>query len=214
MPQFKALACAACQKVIRGIMFYCSRPHCDDDRPLGRGEFVCESCYRKPCHKRSHMIKTYKHSILHSVIDPEVSSKICRCSSVPHVDPDGGLASLFPVDPKMKHRVSGGARCGLFCLGDRITEGKLEGQTIQVDRNKQNDEDEDRVQHSRPQRRGKMIRVSGTTGASTEQEGTVDDELDGGVPAYLRAQIKKVPFGNVHVSLMVGPLIIENGVPG
>jgi hypothetical protein len=47
-----------------------------------------------------------------------------------------------------------------------------------------------------------------------EQEGITEAETDKGIPFHLRRYIKKFPLGNVHMGLMVGTLIIENGVPG
>jgi hypothetical protein len=44
------------------------------------------------------------------------------------------------------------------------------------------------------------------------EEGQVDEDED--VPFFLRKSVNKTPFGNVHMALRIGPLIIENGVPG
>lgn len=42
-------------------------------------------------------------------------------------------------------------------------------------------------------------------------ESRLNEKLDSDVPWVLRTVAHKFPFGNTHVSLMVGPLIIENG---
>ncbi|KAL2143634.1 hypothetical protein VTI28DRAFT_10141 [Corynascus sepedonium] len=41
---------------------------------------------------------------------------------------------------------------------------------------------------------------------------TVEDDIDGGVPLPVRKFLEGFPLGNSHLSLMIGPLIIENGV--
>lgn len=43
--------------------------------------------------------------------------------------------------------------------------------------------------------------------------GVADEDLDEEtIPFYLRRYTKKSPFGNVHMALRIGPLMIENGV--
>lgn len=37
--------------------------------------------------------------------------------------------------------------------------------------------------------------------------------VDKDIPLFFRRYTQKYPFGNVHVSLRIGPLLIENGVP-
>jgi hypothetical protein len=39
------------------------------------------------------------------------------------------------------------------------------------------------------------------------------DGPDQDIPFFLKEITNRYPFGNVHMSLMVGPLVIENGVP-
>ncbi|KAF8459251.1 hypothetical protein BDZ91DRAFT_851991 [Kalaharituber pfeilii] len=46
---------------------------------------------------------------------------------------------------------------------------------------------------------------------ATNEGVEVDAEQD--VPFFLKKITNQYPFGNVHMSLMIGPLIIENGVP-
>lgn len=42
---------------------------------------------------------------------------------------------------------------------------------------------------------------------------SLEEALDDDVPLPLRGFTSRFPFGNTHISLMIGPLIIENGVP-
>ena len=41
---------------------------------------------------------------------------------------------------------------------------------------------------------------------------TIEPEADGDIPFFIRRYTNKYPFGNVHMALRVGPLLIENGV--
>jgi hypothetical protein len=48
--------------------------------------------------------------------------------------------------------------------------------------------------------------VSNTT--SVAKEASADRDI----PLFFRKYTEKYPFGNVHMALRVGPLVIENGV--
>jgi hypothetical protein len=48
-----------------------------------------------------------------------------------------------------------------------------------------------------------------TSGATTVAD---EVEADEDIPFFFRKYTEKYPFGNVHMSLRVGPLVIENGV--
>jgi hypothetical protein len=39
-----------------------------------------------------------------------------------------------------------------------------------------------------------------------------ENEADEDVPFFMRKFTNRYPFGNVHMALRIGPLIIENGV--
>ena len=47
------------------------------------------------------------------------------------------------------------------------------------------------------------------TGSTTVADET---EAENDIPYFFRRYTEKYPFGNVHMSLRVGPLVIENGV--
>ena len=40
----------------------------------------------------------------------------------------------------------------------------------------------------------------------------MESEADEDIPLFFRQFTEKYPFGNVHMALRVGPLVIENGV--
>lgn len=56
--------------------------------------------------------------------------------------------------------------------------------------------------------------VNSTERTVTSGESTVFEEAaaDRDIPLFFRKYTEKYPFGNVHMSLRVGPLLIENGV--
>jgi hypothetical protein len=69
-------------------------------------------------------------------------------------------------------------------------------------------------------RPGKLLTVTGrslhdSASRSASESSTsvaTEAQADGDIPLYFRKFTEKYPFGNVHMALRVGPLIIENGV--
>jgi len=135
---------------------------------------------------------------------------------------------------------TGGIQCGILKLGELVALAKYDGiQTVVgvTARRKLRDI----AQVSKPQNEGKKARheakvakvakVSGwrrpqlktvtgtslhdakqrtvTSGATTA---ATEAEADEDIPFFFRKYTEKYPFGNVHMSLRVGPLVIENGV--
>lgn len=221
MPVFRPLRCAECQSIIRGILFRCVKEECKFERPLKPGDYICEDCYREPRHPQSHMAKEYKHSVLRSSITEDISRRICRCTSVRQRDANGQSIPLFPVAATAQHRIAGGAKCGLLNLKDRISDAKLEQQHLKVATRKHQDEKRKasaRVDTGSPIQPTKgpknFSHVKGRPGTGAQQAASVEKNAHKDIPWYLRKNIKKIPFGNVHIMLMVGTIIIENGVPG
>jgi hypothetical protein len=213
MPVFIPMPCSHCGDIIRGIMFKCIERKCREVRKSGLGDCICENCYYTSAHPRKHLTKKYKHSILQETITPERSHKICRCSSVPRADENGVPSILFPVDPKSLHRGSsnkGTIKCGLLTLNERIAEAKYESQLSLAEKRKELDE-------IRKEENGEREPIRKTSSANSPAHlnrdgGALYDEYhDEGIPVHIKRYTDRYPFGNVHVSLMVGPLIIENG---
>lgn len=200
-------------------------------------DVICEDCYRSPgfLHPRDHLLLQYKHCILRDVITPETSRKICHCSTVSQRDANGAYVSLFPVDLRASHQAfekSGFAQCGLLSLGRLVAEAKYEGLLGKLDRGmglnelKRQDEErdakknreEEQVQSANNKKNRKanpkaVVKVETALRESLETEALVRGE-GSGVPFPLRRAANRYPFGKVHMSLMFGPLKIENGVPG
>lgn len=225
---FLPLRCSSCGSIIRGSMF--------NKLDEGGAGSICEDCYWAHHYGQDLFVKAYKHCILAEVITPAVSQNICRCSAVPHFDNSGRSRTLFPVDKEEKHLNidgTGGIQCGLLKLGELVAQAKYDGiQTVVGKRRKPSDAS----QMSKQQKEdGKedvgLIKVAGwqkrqlrtvtrtslhnakqmiaALGATTVAD---EAEADEDIPFFFRKYTKKYPFGNVHMSLRVGPLVIENGV--
>jgi len=204
-----------------------------------KGTTICEECYRESHYGHSGLIKSYKHCILEEVITPSASRVICRCSTIPHFDSSGRSRVLFPVNEEDQHRSvdEGGMQCGLLKLGELVAEAKYDGiqttikKRIRLGEEKRMHEEEVKKREEtqakikskeaaarRGRRNMKTVtrpslhdagNKSGTSGKSVSVEG---EEADEDIPFFLRKYTERYPFGNVHMALRVGPLIIENGV--
>lgn len=192
---------------------------------------VCENCYRQYYHGNERMRKLYKHCVLKESINEDQSQKICRCGTVPHINSDGFHRRLFPVNQLDDHRgtdpLKKGIKCGLLNAGTLVAEAKYNGmlskQEKQVDLIDQKRLDQKRKDEEKLFLKGKAPKFG-----VSQQQSLVDrnqrvaeagnstmldeQEADEDIPFFLRKFTNKYPFGNVHMALRVGPLIIENGV--
>ena len=213
MPVFIPLACTHCGEVIRGITFQCVEQGCREFRKKELGDYICENCYYTSAHPRSHLTKRYKHSVLQETITPEISRKICRCSSVPRIDKNGITSTLFPVDPTALHRGSpnkGTMKCGLLTLNERIAEAKYESQVSLVEKRKELEIiRKEAVDGREPD--GRALKRQSNANLNRDRGALYDEHSDEDIPTHIKRYTDRYPFGNVHVSLMFGPLVIENG---
>jgi hypothetical protein len=153
------------------------------------------------------------------------------CEDVPHYDSQGKSLTLFPVSKDGKHRKAdkpGIVECGLLKLGEVIAEAKYDGMQTITTRKKRNNkrnlagkkrEDNQSVETTKqkqPQRPKTVTQQSqhapdrdATTGTAVAVE---EAEADEDIPFFLKRYAEKYPFGNVHMALQIGPIIIENGV--
>jgi hypothetical protein len=203
-PQFGPAQCKLCKTILRGIMFRCHKTGCVEATLLNSSDFICEECFRGQRHRGDHLVKYYKHCILPEAITPQVSRKLCHCTTVERTDSDGNSVSLFPVDSESKHRCSTGfqfSKCRLLQIGVTVAEAKL--QSVLKSRGLK-----DKIlKNSKPM-------APNATRQLPNLDAKMEDNLDKDVPLAARNYAsEKFPLGNTHISLMVGPLIIENGVP-
>ncbi|KAH8587283.1 hypothetical protein B0O99DRAFT_556899 [Bisporella sp. PMI_857] len=231
IPIFSPARCSSCSSTLRGSMFH--KTDGDDEKTT-----MCEECYRESHYGHPGLVKVYKHCILEEVITPGASRNICRCSAVPHFDSNGRSRVLFPVGEEDKHRSieEGGMQCGLLKLGELVAEAKYDGMQTTIKKRiklgeekrmheeqaKKNKEIEAKIKKKEAARVGRRNMKTVTqpslhdAGIKSETSGksvsVEDQEADGDIPFFLRKYTEKYPFGNVHMALRVGPLIIENGV--
>lgn len=174
-------------------------------RQLRPGDVVCEDCFREERVPQDHLSKTYKHWVLDRAITPRISQELCKCSTVSRWDPDGGVSALYPVDPEAKHRQSteGYSKCPLFLLPGLVAEAKCVDLKVPLESRKWKEKSGTQLFKQSDAHIREPVYAIGAG---------LDEVLDANVPLPLRGYMGKFPFGNTHISLMIGPLIIENGV--
>lgn len=208
-PSFRPLQCAICKKVIRGSFFECVEDDCSKTKGDGP---ICQDCQNAGKHSGHNLRKHYKHCVLAESISASTGRKICRCGTVARHDTDGKSRSLYPVHAKDKHRTTpkGTVQCGLLDLPSLIAEAKFENVVLKVDK-RSTLEEEKRLA------REEAIRRESQKGANQYRRQTTTDTVDEkeaeeDVPFFMRKITDRYPFGNVHMALRLGPILIENGV--
>ncbi|KAJ5341922.1 hypothetical protein N7541_011046 [Penicillium brevicompactum] len=149
---------------------------------------------------------------------------MCRCEAVSHVDSSGEPRSLFPVEENENHFNDYGAwgeRCNILRLGELVAKSKYRGLQATVKPNKPKSS---KAFNARPAKSQYDIggKDLGLTDIATENlyrfpsgsSTSVASEAmaDGDIPLFFRRYTERYPFGNVHMALRIGPLVIENGV--
>ena len=208
-PQLGPARCALCPNILRGVLFRCQQRDCQESPRLSQTDYICEECFRKRKHRQEHLIKVYKHCILDEIVLPQISRKLCQCSNVARFDSNGSYTALYPIEPKAKHRWDGDqnrARCRLFQLPALVRDAKHEGlETTLESRKRVNAVTQDAIGKFKQSIRPGKSRMH----AAGER---LEEHPDADIPFLSKNINSKFPFGNTHVALMVGPLIIENGV--
>jgi len=219
IPVLAPSRCTNCDTIMRGSMYYRTETDTKDQ--------ICEECYLKEFMGKPGFVKTYKHCILSEIINPRVSRKICMCEAVPHHDSQGISLNLFPVDKEAGHLKNGVGKveCGLLKLGEIVAEAKYDGlRTITTRPKSKGREDKkermahaETVQNQQSSRRPKIVEKESQHGTDrAAATGTAialeEAEADEDIPFFLKEFAERYPFGNVHIVLRVGPILIENGV--
>jgi hypothetical protein len=224
MPMLQPLSCHSCRSIIRGSMF---------QRKEDTSKKICESCYWENHYGSDRYVKMYKHCILRHAISKNDSQMICHCSTVRHIDPDGIRRNLFPVDAKDRHRgmtQNNIMKCGLLHLGTLVAEAKYQGMLSNHEKRVSLGDQKHIHEAWEVQQRRETAKAARAVGPHLkvyEQPSLVDtsdrmaeagrstaleeSRADENVPFFLREFVNKFPFGNVHMALRIGPLVIENG---
>ncbi|KAH7128561.1 hypothetical protein B0J11DRAFT_567153 [Dendryphion nanum] len=199
--------CVICTEIIRGSMFKCTSQGC---KYADEGN-ICENCQHEGKHSNHPMKKIYKHCILSESIDFAASRKICQCGSVARMDMDGNPRSLFPVENSDYHRVSakGAVQCGLLTLGELVAEAKYDAIQLKMNRRTIG---QDQIQDEARNRKKAEILSKDKTRELIATETINEKDADADIPFFIREITDRYPFGNVHMALQLGPVLIENGV--
>jgi hypothetical protein len=231
LPTFSPRTCVECHVAIRGCTFV----HVEE-----QSFTICETCYRARHYGQVEFTKRYKESCLHRDLDPETTRKLCYCSDVQRRDENGRPRPLWPINSEAKtdKHLDGGSgdstngkiRCRLYELPDMVAEAKYAGTRTKVDKNTTLDSELKKAmrearqldfaaakqarEKSRPPRSG-LTRLGNTFQSSVAEYGKsfgYTESTPENIPIYLRSITDKYPYGNVHMALRFGPIIIENGV--
>lgn len=187
---------------------------------------VCERCYRQHYHGNPQYEKAYKHCILPKTITPPISLEMCECEGISQEDEEG-VPYLFPVPKGQPHVDNDEARCKLLNLGQQVALAKYYGllnivknqqnqpkgckklacklrSILNLDRKDQNGKDNKSIKISELKR----LPLQDVSNNAAATEAAADEDI----PLFFRQFTQQYPFGNVHMALRVGPLVIENGV--
>ncbi|RAH49433.1 uncharacterized protein BO95DRAFT_471004 [Aspergillus brunneoviolaceus CBS 621.78] len=232
--RLEPLKCSDCSSIIRGSMFTHSGKS-NHAKQLS----VCEDCYRKLYLGREQYVKAYKHCVLAEAITPALSRNICHCADVSRLDSTGLPGALFPISKGERHvAIPLAKRCKLLELNNRVALAKYHGlqSTVRDHRKKDKKMTRFRVKSNgtaaqgiyeparkvtlkgesdskqpplrpEPEKEVPFARDQDTNTASVK-EAMADEDI----PLFFRQFAQQYPFGNVHMALRVGPLVIENGV--
>lgn len=208
-PLFQPLSCSICKQVIRGSFFECTENNC---RKGLRDGSICQDCQHASKHQHNNLRKHYKHCILAESIDASTSRKICRCGTVSRYDTHGKDRSLYPIRSKDMHRNTpkGTIQCGLLDLTSAVAEAKY-GNVVSKKDKRGTLEEEKRL--AREEGRRLELQKETYPYQQPKTSKTVDEkDAEEDIPFFMRKITDRYPFGNVHMALRFGPVIIENGV--
>lgn len=200
-------------------------------------EVICEDCYRRDHYGNECFMKAYKHCILQEAITADISRKICHCITVPHYDKLGRPRNLFPITEEDEHLNADGfgtIQCSLLKLGDLVARAKYDGLREVVGKRKFMASSAFSKELAAAKAEIRASSASKVTTETTEKLKVVtgyslsdiskseatssstsvatEAQADTDIPLFFRRYARKYPFGNVHMALQVGPLVIENGV--
>ena len=233
VPVFAAQHCSTCLSALRGSQYRVSSVR---DPKSDKDWTICDSCYFERFYSDPNIYKVHKHCILDTSITSAGGRKICRCDGTVRMDDSGKYLNLFPVRENDVHRIAtkkGGLQCPLLSLGDMVAESKYDamqtplGKRVPLAEEKliatMTSEQLAKYQkgQKKPFRKEAKLQTGvipslvdednrvGTEGKSAEVR---EAEADKDIPFFMKRYVDKYPFGNVHMALRVGPLVIENGV--
>lgn len=207
-PLFQPLSCILCRQVIRGSFFRCIDENCVEEASRG---YICQDCQHQGKHQHHKLQKKYKHCILKHSIGESISGQICKCGTVSRYDNEGKKRSLYPVRLTDRHRTTpkGTVQCGLLDLPNLVADAKFHDTVQRKDRRGSLEEENRKARIKAAQleaQKDKNFR------RHTTMETIEEKDADEDIPFFMRRITDRYPFGNVHMALRLGTIMIENGV--
>jgi hypothetical protein len=227
IPILAPQACSICYKTIRSALF---------KKVSDESFIICEGCYREKHYRESSFTKEYKTCCLPKAMTPEAGRRLCNCNDVRRRDSNGRLRALWPIDPAADEgaHIKGGAgriTCGVEQLTDMVADAKYAATRMKADdgdslgdqqrraaaemQRLMGQDERQRRAHSKKDKKDEKLdrlthpaRTVSEFGTSQGMTTSVPEQI----PSYLQGVTDNYPYGNVHMALRIGPLIIENGV--
>lgn len=236
MPVFAPQRCTECRSIIRGSMF----KTIDETETIICETCYRKNHYGDPTftkvYKHSCLDAAIPPKIGRSICQCTTirrRDERGRLRALFPIDPGADSGSHLNQETP---RAPGKARCGLYQLTDMVAETKHAASQAKLDRAASSSpttleearrertallkrlakEAQERAETRRDSRPTKVKNVNAISPEATTAEfgtsyGLTTDEPED-IPFYLRATTDKYPYGNVHMALRFGPLVIENGV--
>lgn len=229
---FAPLVCTLCKLTVRGTHFSClegcktdpeehsNLQNAPQNLEATRDVLLCENCARKDGHPSNHMRKQQKHSIVPTCITPQVAEGICPCISLsPTENP-----FPFTLHSRQRHL----PQCPLRSVAESHEKARYID-LIRLKNLEQPNKEDDSIRSTESRRHSMFATTpkppsllqrmslsnksisssSGHSRASLFSQGIARSMT---LP-FARKVAENIPFGNVHMALSIGPLVIENGVP-
>jgi hypothetical protein len=243
IPSFRPLCCSSCSGVVRGTHFCCrsgcvgtsdnKNQHVDkrkdtgetidtnpsSSKPADQPYILCETCARNNIHPLSHLRKFPKHCVITNSVSLLQSQQICQC----HQSPSSQLSksSLFPF--RYGQREIHYSGCGLLNLTPEhfkvryadIHRGKNRWNPLTIRNGNPALASTPSPSSGRPLEQKTLPGNQNLLGSTPSDSHSPDPKpfLKSMLKPIIHPVLEKIPFGNVHMALMFGPLVIENGVP-
>jgi hypothetical protein len=197
-PEFLPLNCNGCHDIIRGSHF--QRLSTENEYESNGSEVViCESCFRDLDSRQSELRKLHKHCVLSDCITTEEARRICSCPHIRRSDIQFPFPEATGGGPGARsyHK----AWCPLRNLTRMHMNAKLqevEASTVPMPK-----------QPEAETRNAWFRTIDGLSESMSTGWKYVSDGMSKTVTPIGN---KIYNFGNVHMALMLGPIVIENGV--
>ncbi|KAK2804587.1 hypothetical protein FQN51_001788 [Onygenales sp. PD_10] len=212
-PKFAPLECLSCGDVIYGSFFRkIGMEPVTPSNTRKRLDCICESCYRADHYGDSGYVKIHRHCPLTGLIDSDPSNKFKPYDGFIHSVAESkyremgrGHESKYLETGKgleSKYRKIGRG------LGNVIRRHSLHGSLGAAEVKDRKTLVAPRTEHARLTIGQNHGLEHPTARLLNPRAGT---EVEEALPTSLRHKAEENPFGNVHMALRIGPLIIENG---